>query len=69
MEEHQELLAARVMNDVRRAIGSLHLTTQWAQSKASEDQLEEVTDLLFLAMHERHSALVCKKADCIVGNG
>ena len=67
MEERQELLAARDMDDIHRAIDSLNLTAQWAQSKASDDQLEEVTDALLLAMHDLRSVLVRKKADRIVG--
>ena len=67
MEERQELLAARYMDDIHRAIDSLNLTVQWAQSKASDDQLEKVTDALLLAMHDLRSVLVRKKADRIVG--
>jgi hypothetical protein len=33
------------------------------QSKASETQLDEVTDLLLLAMHDLRSVLVRKKAE------
>lgn len=67
MEERQELLAARDIDDIHRAIDSLNLTAQWAQSKANDDQLEEVTDALLLAMHDLRSVLVRKKADRIVG--
>jgi len=41
----------------------LNLTTQWVQSKATDDQLDAVTDALLLAMHDLRSTLVRKKAD------
>lgn len=63
MADRTELLAARDIDDIHRAVDHLNLTTQWAQSKASEDQLELVTDALLLAMHDLRSVLVRKKAD------
>lgn len=56
-------LAARDMDDIHRTVDHLNLTTQWVQSKASDAQLEEVTDALLLAMHDLRSVLVRKKAD------
>lgn len=61
--ERQETLAARDVDDILRAVDHLNLTTQWVQAKASDEQLEEVTDLLLLAMHDLRSVLVRKKAD------
>ena len=46
MEERKALLAQRDIDDIHRAVDYLNLTTQWAQSKATEDQLEDVTDRL-----------------------
>ena len=66
MEERHELLAARDMDDIHRAIDSLNLTAQWAQSKASDNQLEYVNNALLLAMQDLRSVLVRKKADRIV---
>lgn len=63
MAERATLLAARDIDDIHRAVDYLNLTTHWAQSKASEDQLEQVTDALLLAMHDLRSVLVRKKAD------
>lgn len=63
MSERQVLLADRDVDDIHRAVDHLNLTTQWAQSKATEDQLESVTDALLLAMHDLRSVLVRKKAD------
>ena len=61
--KRQATLAARDVDDILRAVDHLNLTTQWVQSKASEAQLDEVTDLLLLAMHDLRSVLVRKKAE------
>lgn len=63
MAERTELLAERDIDDIYRAVDYLNLTTQWSQAKASEEQLEAVTDDLLLAMHDLRSVLVRKKAD------
>lgn len=57
------LLAEREIDDIHRAIDYLNLTTHWVQSKATDAQLEDVTDALLLAMHDLRSVLVRKKAD------
>jgi hypothetical protein len=57
------LLAARDVDDILRTVDHLNLTTQWIQSKATEDQLDVVTDTLLLAMHDLRSVLVRKKSD------
>lgn len=61
--ERIALLAARDVDDIHRAVDHLNLTTQWAQSKASDAQLEDVTDALLLAMHDLRTVLVRKKSD------
>ena len=63
MEARRATLAARDIDDIFRAIDHMNLTTQWAQSRASDDQLEDITDALLLAMHDLRSVLVRKKAD------
>jgi len=63
MARRLELLAMRDIDDIHRAVDYLNLTTQWAQSKAGEAQLEAVTDALLLAMHDLRTVLVRKKAD------
>ena len=57
------VLAKREMDDIRRTLDQINLMTQWAQAKADDDQLEEVTDQLLLAMHDLRSTLVRKKAE------
>lgn len=61
--ERQTVLAARDVDDILRAIDHMNVTTQWAQSKASDDALEAVTDPLLMAMHDLRSVLIRKKAD------
>lgn len=57
------LLARRNIDDILRAVDHMNTTTQWVQSKATEAELEEVTDDLLLAMHDLRTVLVRKKAD------
>jgi hypothetical protein len=61
--ERQSQLAVREVDDILRAIDHLNLTTQWAQSRATDDQLDAVTDRLLLTMHDLRTVLVRKKAD------
>lgn len=70
MEQRAATLAHRDMDDIHRAVDYLNLTTHWAQSRASEAQLEDVTDALLLAMHDLRTVLVRKKADRLMkGDG
>jgi hypothetical protein len=59
----QAQLAVREVDDILRTVDHLNLTTQWAQSRATGDQLDAVTDALLLAMHDLRTVLVRKKAD------
>ena len=63
MARRVALLAQRDIDDIHRAVDYLNLTTHWAQTKASEAQLEDVTDALLLAMHDLRTVLVRKKAE------
>ena len=63
MTARTALLAARDIDDIHRAVDYLNTTTQWVQTKASDDQLEQVTDALLLAMHDLRTVLVRRKAD------
>jgi hypothetical protein len=63
LTERQAQLAAREVDDILRTVDHLNLTTQWAQSRATDDQLEAVTDRLLLTMHDLRTVLVRKKAD------
>ena len=56
-------LAQRDIDDIHRAVDHMNLTTQWAQSRATDAQLEDVTDTLLLAMHDLRTVLVRKKSE------
>jgi hypothetical protein len=62
-QERTAILARRDIDDIHRAIDHLNLTAQWAQTKATDAQLDEVTDALLLAMHDLRTVLVRRKAD------
>lgn len=66
MEARRSVLAHRDIDDIHRAVDYMNLTTHWVQSKASDAQLEAVTDGLLLAMHDLRSTLVRKKADRLI---
>ena len=59
----QALLEGRDMDDLHRAIDYLNITTQWVQSKATDEQLDKVSDSLLLAMHDLRTTLVKRKSD------
>ena len=52
MAQRMALLAQRDIDDIHRAVDYLNITTQWVQSKASDEQLIGITDDLLLAMHD-----------------
>lgn len=66
LAQRQADLKARDIDDIHRAIDHLNLVTHWAQSKAEDDALDDVTDKLLLAMHDLRSVLVRKKADRVM---
>lgn len=44
LAQRQDLLAARDVDDILRAVDHMNLTTQWAQARATDEQLETVTE-------------------------
>ncbi|WP_397544714.1 hypothetical protein [Roseovarius salis] len=63
MAERLEVLAHRDIEDIHRTVDFLNQTAHWAQSRATDAQLEQVTDALLLAMHDLRSVLVRKKGE------
>lgn len=63
MEKRIALLARRDLDDIHRAVDHLNLTAQWVQSRATDEELEDITDTLLLTMHDLRSVLVKKKAE------
>jgi len=63
MADRQAVLARRDIDDILRTVDHLNQTAHWAQTKASDDDLDQVTDALLLAMHDLRGVLVRRKAD------
>lgn len=63
MDRRTAQLARRDIDDIHRTVDHLNLTAQWVQSRASDAELDEVTDALLLAMHDLRSVLIKRKAD------
>ena len=63
MRERKTVLEEREIDDILRTIDHLNLTAQWAQSKASDADLERVTDQLLLSMHDLRTILSRKKIE------
>lgn len=61
--QRNEVLARRDIDDIHRAVDYLNLTAHWVNAKATDAQLDEVTDPLLLAMHDLRSVLVRRRAD------
>jgi hypothetical protein len=66
MQERKTVLEEREIDDILRTVDHLNLTAQWAQSKASDADLERVTDQLLLSMHDLRTILSRKKAERIM---
>ena len=69
LAERQRLLAMREVDDILRTVDHLNLTAQWAQSRATDAQLDAVTDTLLMAMHDLRTVLVRRKAERLAGDG
>jgi hypothetical protein len=63
METRRAELAARALDDARRAIDQINAVAQWAQSKASAEEIDAVAEGLLLAMHDLRGVLVRRKAE------
>ncbi|MDK3018009.1 hypothetical protein [Pseudodonghicola flavimaris] len=63
MKDRAQVLARREVDDILRAVDHLNLTAQWVQSRATDAQLDAITDSLLMAMHDLRTVLVRKKAD------
>lgn len=63
--DRRETLDWRQIDDILRTVDQINSTAHWAQSKASDDQLEAVTDTLLMAMHDLRSVLVRKRANAL----
>lgn len=62
----KQTLARRETDDIHRTIDQINQTAQWVQSRASDAQLDEVTDALLLAIFDLRSTIVRKQADRLI---
>lgn len=63
MEDRRLTLARREIDDILRTVDHLNHTAHWAQTKATDAELDRVTDTLLMAMHDLRSVLVRRKAE------
>ena len=63
LEERRALMTRREADEIARTVDVLNLAAHWAQSRATEQELEDLTGPLLLAMHDLRTVLVRKKAD------
>ena len=63
IKTRQATLAARQIEDIHRAIDHMNQTAQWVQSKATDEELDQFTQPLLLAMHDLRSVIVRKLSD------
>jgi hypothetical protein len=65
LARRQAQLAAREVDDIARTVDQLNLAAGWAAGRATDTQLESVTEALLMAMHDLRSVLVRRKAERI----
>jgi hypothetical protein len=63
MAKRKAQLAARENDRIARVCEQLNLAAHWANTRATPEELDAITDELLLAMHDLRSVLVRKKAD------
>jgi hypothetical protein len=63
LQERRAALARRDADEIARTIEALNLAAHWAQSRATDTELEAMTGPLLLAMHDLRTVLVRKAAD------
>lgn len=66
MKDRTDTIAERQIDDILRTVDHLNLTTHWAQTKATDEQLEQISDSLLLAMHDLRTVLTRKKAERVL---
>ena len=64
--ERRKMLAVRKVDDIKRATDHLNETAQWVQSDATDEQIEQFSNDLLMAMHDLRSVLVRKKSNILL---
>ena len=63
MTERRVEMARRVIDDINRTVDHLNQVSHWIQSKASDDEVDAVTDQLLLSMRDLRETLVRRRAE------
>lgn len=63
LAQRQAALADRRLDEVHRTVEHLNMTAGWAQSTATDEELDTVSDALLLAMHDLRGVLVRRKGE------
>lgn len=69
MEGRRATLATRETDEIRRTVEAMHMAAHWAQSRADDAALDELTEPLLMAMHDLRNVLIRKKADRLQRDG
>ena len=62
LADRKATLARRAMDDIARLVDDIARAATWAQSSATDAQLDQVTDDILLAMHDLRAVLLRRKA-------
>ncbi|HPE26923.1 hypothetical protein [Albidovulum sp.] len=63
LADRRVLLAERETDDLWRTVDQLNQVAHWAQSRATDQQLEAASDALLMAMHDLRSVLIRRKSE------
>jgi hypothetical protein len=65
VEARRARLALREEEEALRLIESLNAVAQWIQQRASDAQVEALSDPILMAMHDLRAAIVRRKSDML----
>ncbi|SPJ24871.1 hypothetical protein [Palleronia abyssalis] len=63
MEDRRKVVSARMLDDIHRTVDHLAQVAHWVQTKASDDEIDQITDALLLSMHDLRQVLVRKRSE------
>jgi len=63
IDTRRTALAGQEIAAIRGTIEQLNLTAQWMNSRATEGQVDDLSDDLLMAMHDLRSVIVRRKAE------
>lgn len=63
IEARRASLSTRELDDIERLRDAISSAAQWAQARATPEQITEVADPLMMAMHDLRAVLIRRKLD------